>query len=149
MCTFIHARRGRVHAGTSMHGGVQGFINWITLRSVRPRRESIRLFERRQGIQNCSLRPFLPSSTYSSISTALPSLSLFLFSPLLLLRHPPHTILFLSRRQDTESDGRESRSSLSVPRAPTWPISTQHSFHVLNVLVKHRVYQMWPYHQYR
>ena len=71
-----------------------------------------------------------------------------------LLRHPPHTILFLSRRQDTETDGRtdgrESRSPLSVPRAPTWPISSRHSSHVSNVQVKHRVSIGWPrYHRYR
>lgn len=114
-----------VYEGT-MHNtciSVHGFINWITLTKRPP--------ETRE-------HPALRNETGHSKTTLL-ALFLLHFPSLPLLHPPPHTILFLSRRQDTGTDGRESRSPLSVPRAPTWPISTRHSSHVSNVQVKHRV----------
>lgn len=124
--TYTRAQCARIHARISVHG----LINWITLTRRPPGTR-----------EHPALRKETGHSKRLSSSIRFPSISLppllfvsALFLLLLLLTRS----CFFRRRQDTEeTDGRESRSPLSVPRAPT--ISTRHSSHVSNVQVKHRV----------
>lgn len=85
--------------------------------------------------------PPFPSLPSRSLPRALSSSGILLLT---------RSCFFRGDRIRGLTDG-ESRSPLSVPRAPTWPISIRHSSHVSNVQVKHRVStrDTKRYHRYR